>query len=222
MNQYVVGALWALVGVAAGYGVRWGSVRLAGLEGLESGRKWWQVWGPPVLAAVAFAAFGYALAGSFAILVLRSVFVLVLVQVVFFDFEHHLILDRVMFPAMGLALLTAIVGKPWWPGGEAFGRPWLAAIVVGVAMGLVFLLLAVIGGVIFRAEAMGFGDVKLATFMGLLLGWPQTFTAVFYGVVLAAVGAIVFIVMHRSLRGTIAYGPYLAVGALVVLWLLPA
>ena len=222
MSQFVVGALWAVVGAAAGYGVRVGSVRLARLEGLESGARWWQVWGPPVLAAAVFAVFGYAFAGSFGVLAVRSIFVLVLIQVIFFDFEHHLILDRVMYPAMAVALLAAIVGKPWWPGGEAFGRPWVDAIVIGLAMGLVFLVLALLGGLIFKAEAMGFGDVKLATLMGLLLGWPNTFTAVFYGVVLAAVGAIVFIVSHRSLKGTIAYGPYLAAGALLVLWLAPA
>jgi len=222
VNQYLIAALWGVVGAAAGYGVRVGSLRLARLEGLESGSRWWQQSGPPALAAIVFAAFGYEFAGSFGILLIRSVFVLVLIQVIFFDFEHHLILDRVMFPAMGAALLTAIVGKPWWPGGEAFGRPWLDAIVVGVAMGLVFLVLSLVGAAIFKAEALGFGDVKLALFMGLLLGWPFTFTAVFYGVVLAAVGAIVFIATHRSLKGTIAYGPYLAAGALLVLFLLPA
>jgi leader peptidase (prepilin peptidase)/N-methyltransferase len=220
VNPYLIALLWGVVGAAAGYGVRWGTVRLAKLEGLESGSKWWQRWGPPVLTAVVFAVFGYVVA-PFPILLVRSVFVLVLVQVIFFDFEHHLILDRVMFPAMGAALLVAILGKPWWPGGEAFGRPWLDAIVVGVGMGLVFLLLAVVGGAIFRGEALGFGDVKLALFMGLLLGWPYTFTAVFYGVILAAVGAIVFIVRHRSLKGNIAYGPYLAAGALIVLLLAP-
>ena len=222
MNQYLIAVLWAAVGAAAGYGVRLGTLRLARLEGLESGRRWWQQWGPPVLTAIVFGAFGYEFAGSLAVLLVRSVFVLVLVQVIFFDFEHHLILDRVIFPAMGLVLLTAIAGKPWWPGGEALGRPWLDAIVVGLAMGLVFLVIALVGGAIFKAEAMGFGDVKLALFMGLLLGWPYTFTAVFYGVVLAAVGAIVFIVTHRSMKGTIAYGPYLAAGALIVLFLLPA
>ena len=221
MNQYLIALLWAVVGAAAGWGVRWGSLQLARLEELESGHRWWQQWGPPVLGAIVFAAYGYEIT-SLPILIIRSIFVLVRIQVIFFDFEHHLILDRVMFPAMGAALLLAIVGKPWWPGGEAFGRPWLDALVVGVAMGLVFLLLAVVGGAIFKAEALGFGDVKLALFMGLLLGWPYTFTAVFYGVILAAVGAIAYIVSHRSLKGTIAYGPYLAAGALLVLLLLPA
>ena len=46
---------------------------------------------------------------------------LVLVQVIFFDFEHRLILDRVMFPAMALArarepVRAALVGRASRPG----------------------------------------------------------------------------------------------------------
>jgi hypothetical protein len=44
---------------------------------------------------------------------------------------------------------------------------------------------------------------------------------VFYGVFMAGVVSIGVIVWHRSLKGTIAYGPYLAAGALIVLFLLP-
>ena len=227
MNQYLVALLWAVVGAGAGIGVRWGSVKLAIWEGdLEPGHKWWQVYGPPVLSALVFAVYGYEIS-SFPVLVVRSIFVLILVQVIFFDFEYHLILDRVIFPSMAFALVLSILGKPWWPGGTFFGngmlldRPFADAILMGLGTGLLFLLLAFLGAAIFKAEALGFGDVKLALFMGLLLGWPYTFTALFYGVLLASVGAIAFIAVHRSLKGTIAYGPYLAAGSLLVLLQLP-
>jgi prepilin signal peptidase PulO-like enzyme (type II secretory pathway) len=227
VNQYLIAILWAVVGGAAGIGVRWGSVRLALLEGdLEPGYKWWQVYGPPVLSAAVFAVYGYEIS-SFPVLLVRSIFVLVLVQVIFFDFEYHLILDRVIFPSMLLALGLAVLGKPWWPGGTFLDRPLLVdrpfadALLMGLGAGLLFLGLAFAGSAIFRAEALGFGDVKLALFMGLLLGWPYTLTALFYGVLLASVGAIAFIVTHRSLKGTIAYGPYLAAGALLMLLQLP-
>ena len=72
-----------------------------------------------------------------------------------------------------------------------------------------------------KQEALGFGDVKLAIFMGLLLGVPMIFSALFYGVLFAGIGAIAFIVWHRSLKGNIAYGPYLAAGALLGLYFLP-
>jgi prepilin signal peptidase PulO-like enzyme (type II secretory pathway) len=88
---------------------------------------------------------------------------------------------------------------------------------MGLVAGAVFLLLALIGSAIFKAEALGFGDVKLAVFMGLLLGWPYVFSAVFNGAILAVIGVVAFAIRNRSLRGTIAYGPYLAAGALIML-----
>jgi prepilin signal peptidase PulO-like enzyme (type II secretory pathway) len=215
VNQYLVAVLWAVVGAGAGLAVRWGSVKLARLEGLEPGNAWWQVYGPPAISAVVFGIYGYEIT-SFPVLLVRSVFVLVLVQVIFFDFEHHLILDRVMFPAMGLALLVSLT--PVVSASSAvWHQVWWAGISTGIGAGALFLGLALLGSVIFKGEALGFGDVKLAVFMGLLLGWPYTASALFYGVLLAAIGAITFIVVHRSLKGNIAYGPYLAAGALLVL-----
>ena len=200
---------WVVAGAAAGWLVRWGSVRLARLEGLEPGSRRWQVLGPPILTALLFGMFAFHF-GLTPVLFVRSFFVLVLVQVIFFDFEHRLILDRVMFPSMVLALVVSLFRDPWWAG-----------IATGLGAGLLFLGLALAGSAIFKAEALGFGDVKLAVFMGLLLGPLPTVQAVFYGVFMAGVVSIGIIAWQRSLKGTIAYGPYLAAGALIVLWLLP-
>ena len=209
MTAPLLAAGWAVVGAAAGWFVRWGSVRLARLEELQPGNERWQVLGPPVLTAIVFGVFAFHF-GMTPTLLIRSVFILVLVQVIFFDFEHRLILDRVIFPAMALALLVSLFGNPWWAG-----------IATGVGAGLVFLALALAGSAILKAEAMGFGDVKLVVFMGLLLGPLPTAQAVFYGVFLAGVISIGMIVWQRSMKGTLAYGPYLAAGALVVLYLQP-
>ncbi|MDQ2943543.1 MAG: prepilin peptidase [Candidatus Dormibacteraeota bacterium] len=206
---------WTVVGAAAGWFVRWGSVRLARMEGLEPGFKPWQVWGPPIVSAILFGLFGLELA-SLPLLVLRSVFVLVLVQVIFFDLEHRLILDRVMFPSMAGALLLSLTGDPWFSGHDRWH-----GIATGVAAGLLFLLIGLAGSAIFKAEALGFGDVKLALFIGLLLGPLPTVQALFDGVFLAGLAAIATIIWRRSMKGTLAYGPYLAAGALIVLYLLP-
>ncbi len=197
---------WGLVGAAGGWLVRWGSVRLAKFEELEPGNKLWQVWGPPVVSAVVLAAFGFELGFGW-LLILRSVFALVLVQVIFFDFEHRLILDRIIFPAMALAVAASVFNQPWWAG-----------LATGIVAGLLFALLALVGALIFKAEALGFGDVKFAAFMGFLLGPLPTVQALFYGVVLAGLASIGYIIWKRSMKGTIAYGPYLAAGTLIVLF----
>jgi leader peptidase (prepilin peptidase)/N-methyltransferase len=212
VNPVLITIGWGLVGAAGGWLVRWGSVRLARLEELEPGKRAWQVFGPPILSALLFAAFAYEL-GAVPILMVRSVFVLVLVQVIFFDFEHRLILDRVMFPSMALALVLSLTGDPWFS-----GHDWWHGLATGLAAGLLFLLLAIGGAALFKTEAMGFGDVKLAVFMGLLLGPLPTIYAMFYGVFIAGLAAIGVIVWNRSMKGSIAYGPYLAAGALIELF----
>jgi leader peptidase (prepilin peptidase)/N-methyltransferase len=217
-NHMVTAIAWAVLGAVLGWLVRWGSVKLATLEELEPGHKWWQVWGPPIASAMALAAFGFEL-GLGGLLIWRSIFALVLVQVIFFDLEHRLILDRVILPAMGLALAYSVLTHPpseWWYG-----------LATGIAAGVLFAILALAGALIFRAEALGFGDVKFAAFMGLLLGplppspaavTPAIILALFYGVFLAGVISIGVIIWRRSLKGTIAYGPYLALGTLIVLF----
>lgn len=199
---------WALLGAAAGWFARWGSVTLARLEGLEPGHRAWQVYGPPVLAAVFFAVFAFDLGlGHLALLALRSVFVLVLVQVIFFDLEHRLILDRVIFPSMALAAVVSLFTQPWWAG-----------LATGLGAGALFLFLSIAGSTLLRAEVLGFGDVKLAAFMGFLLGWPAIVDACFIGVAVGAVAAVGVGIWKRSMRATFAYGPYLALGALVMLY----
>ena len=208
MTSLLFAAGWAVLGAAAGWLVRWGSVRLAVLEGLVPGKRAWQVYGPPLLAAVFFAAFAFDLGlAHIAALAIRSVFVLVLVQVIFFDLEHRLILDRVIFPAMAVAAIVSLFAQPWWAG-----------LATGLAAGALFLFLSVAGATLLRAEVLGFGDVKLAAFMGFLLGWPAIVDACFIGVLVGAIAAVGVGVWKRSMRATFAYGPYLALGALVMLY----
>jgi leader peptidase (prepilin peptidase)/N-methyltransferase len=208
MNDTLLAIGWAVLGAAAGWFARWGSVKLARLEGLEPGFKPWQVYGPPILAAAFFAAFAFDLGTAHVeLLAIRSLFVLVFVQVIFFDLEHRLILDRIIFPAMAVAALASLLGQPWWAG-----------IATGLAAGAIFLFLSVAGSAMLHAEVLGFGDVKLAAFMGLVLGWPFIVTALFYGVVLGALAAVGVGIWKRSMRATFAYGPYLALGAVVVLY----
>jgi leader peptidase (prepilin peptidase)/N-methyltransferase len=203
-----VAAVWAVVGAGVGFGIRRLSVWLARIEELEPGFERWQVWGPVVASAALFAVFGWRF-GPAPLLLLKSLWVAVLVYVIFFDLEHRLILDRVMYPSMGLAILASIVTPH--PG-------WLNAIVTGVGAGAIFLLLSLGGDLLFRAEVLGIGDVKLAVFLGLVLGFPWTVQALFLGILLAGgLSLLLIAIRKKGLRDTIAYGPYLCAGTLIVL-----
>jgi leader peptidase (prepilin peptidase) / N-methyltransferase len=204
-------AVWLVVGAAVGFGIRRLSVWLCRKEELEYGSERWQVWGPPILAAVLFAVFGYHF-GPVPVLLIKSVWIAVLVQVIFFDAEHRLILDRVMFPAMiaaiALSLFTPNLGI-------------VQSVVTGLAAGLLFLVLALVGAYFFGADALGFGDVKLVAFIGLIVGIHNAaiVSALFLGVFFAGVISLLLVVARRlTMKSGIPYGPFLAAGALVVLY----
>src|SRR5205823_12901939 len=127
-----------VVGALLGVLMRRGSVYLARKEDLQPGFERWQVWGPPVLSALLFAVFGLVI-GPQPLLLIRSLWVAVLVQVIFFDLEHRLILDRVMFPSM----LLAVILSQFTP-----HLNWRISLLTGLAAGALFLLVSLAGAAI--------------------------------------------------------------------------
>jgi leader peptidase (prepilin peptidase) / N-methyltransferase len=204
-------AVWLIVGAAIGFGIRRLNVWRCRKEELEFGSERWQAWGPPILCALLFAAFGYHF-GPVAVLLIKSLWIAVLVQVIFFDAEHHLILDRVMVPA-GVAAIAL-----------SFFTPHLGvaqSVLTGLGAGLLFLVLALVGSYFFGADALGFGDVKLVAYIGLIVGIHQAaiVTALFLGVLFAGVISLLLVVAGRlTMKSGIPYGPFLSAGTLVVLY----
>ena len=201
---------WGVLGAAAGGGIRWVSIRLAKAEELESGQSALVTLGPAVLSATLFVLFAATHRRDLASLLVATVFVLVLVQVIFFDLEHELILDRVVLPVAAFALVVSLFRQPWWAG-----------IAAGLVSGGAFLLLGGVGSLIAHRDALGLGDVKLATLIGLMLGPGYAAEALLIGFLSAGVAAIAVAIWRRSLEGRMALGPYLAVGALIALYPLP-
>ncbi|QDA36467.1 prepilin peptidase [Paracoccus liaowanqingii] len=129
------------------------------------------------------------------------------------DVRHRRIPDMLSLPliAAGLAL--------------AAGQVWLGAPsqvlndrVIGAAVG--YLIFAAIGSAFFRlrgTEGLGLGDAKLLAAAGAWLGW-QMLPAL---VLIAAVGGLAQVgvqaLRSRNPDGTLAFGPWLALG-FSVLW----
>jgi leader peptidase (prepilin peptidase)/N-methyltransferase len=65
---------------------------------------------------------------------------------------------------------------------------------------------------------LALGDLYLVAPMGLLLGWPAIFTALFAAGLLAAATSLALIVAGRvGLRSYIPFGPFLVAGAVIAL-----
>jgi len=96
----------------------------------------------------------------------------------------------------------------------AFPTPGLLSALEGAALACgIFLLLALIGG-----NAMGFGDVKLATLIGLMTGFPSVVQALILGIILGGLAAAILLLARlRRPKQYIPYAPYLAAGAVATL-----
>jgi leader peptidase (prepilin peptidase) / N-methyltransferase len=164
---------------------------------------------PPVLVAVtsiglaAAALIKFDLSGrSF----VAAAFCAVLVVLSGIDLEQRIIPNRIVLPAGVVVLFGDIAAKPH------HAREWTIA-AVGTMLGALALSLVSRGGI-------GMGDVKLAFLLGAGLGWH-----VVGGLILAMLATFIVSIAILARRGlgarkdTIPFGPFLALGAVLALFL---
>ena len=145
-----------------------------------------------------------------------------LIVIFVYDLKHYIIPDKIIFPAIAAAFFyqlisnitaynTAAIAGWQYPISNIFYAIFSAII----AAGFFFLII-----LISKGEWMGFGDVKLAFLIGLILGWPDIFFALFLAFVLgAAVGLILIGLKIKSIKSQIPFGPFLVAATIIMmLW----
>jgi prepilin signal peptidase PulO-like enzyme (type II secretory pathway) len=130
----------------------------------------------------------------------------VLIIIFIYDLKHYLIPDKVLFPAIIISLLYNLIN---W---QNILNVLLAVVIASGFFLTIFL--------ISRGKWMGFGDVKLAILMGLLLGFPSIIVALFLAFFLGAIiGLTLMILDKKGLKSEIPFGPFLITGTfLAFLW----
>lgn len=161
--------------------------------------------------AVAFAVGWWRFGDDTGQLVVAWLYTLWLLVVMVIDFEHRRVLNVMLPPAIVAALLAPLLTLL-----NLANLPTFSSMLLGGLAGfLSFLLIYVVG----RGRMMGAGDVKLAGVIGLMIGYPMVWAALASGIFLGGLVAIFLIVRCRAAtKSYMAYGPYLALGALLVLW----
>lgn len=128
------------------------------------------------------------------------------------DLERGLILNKVIYPGMVIALLLALfLPQPWLTQWVVDG---IANAAMGGGIGFVILFLLAIAS----RGGMGWGDVKLAALIGLATGFPLVFISLIMAAILGGIVAIVLLITKRKKRKeAIPFGPFLALSAMVTL-----
>ena len=130
------------------------------------------------------------------------------------DIDVHRLPDLIVLPSYPIAFVllfvpTVVTGQ--W-------GALLRGVLAGLALYVGYLVLAMVspGG-----GGLGFGDVKLAGVLGLLLGWlgwSPAIVSVFAAFVIGGVSALILLLVGRASRSShVAFGPSMILGAWVAL-----
>ncbi len=137
--------------------------------------------------------------------ILGGLFAAIFLALMTTDLERRLIPNRIVYPAILLAIAVS-----WaWPDrsvGQVFAGGGLAFAI----------MLAVF---IVSLGRFGFGDVKMATLMGFTAGFPAMTVGLFFTAISAGLVAVVLLLTGIVRRGQyIPYGPFIAIGAIISLF----
>jgi leader peptidase (prepilin peptidase)/N-methyltransferase len=150
----------------------------------------------------------------------------VLVIIFLYDLKHYLIPDNVLFPAIIISILYKIFEFLNFYSFNIlklilhfkfqisnFAINYLLA--VAIAFGFFFILWFAS-----RGKWMGFGDVKLAILLGLVLGFPNILVALFLAFFFGAIIGVVLMGFNKkNMKSEIPFGPFLISGTFVaMLW----
>jgi leader peptidase (prepilin peptidase) / N-methyltransferase len=171
------------------------------------GRNWWP--GLATAALAGLAAWSVGGLGRWAALPAYLLFAWLTVGLAWIDLDvHRLPVGLVVPTAWWLVALLAVASV------ATLDRRWLSAVVGALAMGAVYLLLAVLPG-----GGVGGGDVRLAPVIGGLLGWlgaGPVLVGLLAGILVGGLAAVALLALRRvGLRSSIAHGPAMCLGAWV-------
>lgn len=135
-----------------------------------------------------------------------SLYASILLLIAVIDLETRLIPDALIYPAILLALGGSLVDPR---------LTWQSALLGGVLGFVIFYAVAWIT----RGGISG-GDVKLATFIGSVAGFPAVLSALVVGILAGGIVSLLLLATGRATRRTfIPYGPFLCLGGVyALLW----
>jgi len=132
-----------------------------------------------------------------------------LIIIAFIDLNEQIVPDVISLPGIVIGFILS------------FFVPYISFVnsALGVLVGGgIILIIGLAGSVIFKKEAMGGGDVKLAAMVGAFLGWRYIIISLFLGFFLGALAGIFLILSKvKSREDVIPFGPFIVLGSFITL-----
>jgi len=132
-----------------------------------------------------------------------------LIIIAFIDLNQQIIPDVISLPGIVIGFMLSFF-VPY----ISFVNSFLGVVVGGG----IILIIGLAGSLIFKKEAMGGGDVKLAAMIGAFLGWRYILLSLLLGFFLGALtGIILMITKIKKREDTVPFGPFIILGSFITL-----
>jgi len=138
-----------------------------------------------------------------------------LIIISFIDLKERIIPDVLSLPFIPIGFILSFFLKRLSPVDSLLG-------ILAGGGSLLIIAIAVAGTYLFKKEAMGGGDIKLAAMIGAFLGWKLTLLSLFLGFFLGSVIGVIVLVTTKSKSDIIPFGPFIALGAMLSIFWGPA
>lgn len=135
-------------------------------------------------------------------LIRAIIFSAFLLVITFIDYDHQLILDKVLLWLSGTGVIINL-----WTNSMDIWNMFIASLLGG---GLLLLIAVASRG------GMGEGDIKFAAALGLWLGWKALLLALFLSFIIGGTGGLLLLVLKiKKRKDFIPFGPFIALGSLI-------
>ena len=132
-----------------------------------------------------------------------------LIIIAFIDLNEQIVPDAISLPGIVIGFILSFF---------VYYISFVDSVLGIFVGGGIILIIGLTGLVIFKKEAMGGGDVKLAAMIGAFLGWRYIVISLFLGFFLGALTGICLIIAKiKSREDVVPFGPFIVLGSFITL-----
>lgn len=136
-----------------------------------------------------------------------------LISVFVIDYKHQIIPNRLNLTILEIGIIfTFLYGLS----NVAIAINMVLGMLVG---GGVFLIITLIGGLLYGKETMGFGDVKLVAALGLFFGLSNIIVITLISFLIGAILSIVLLIIRiKKTNEYMPFGPFIAIASFISMY----
>jgi leader peptidase (prepilin peptidase) / N-methyltransferase len=158
----------------------------------------------------------------------NSVFLSIVIVLIFTDFHHKILPNVLTLPGILLGILLSSFQRPDCYSdilsvrvatlpvfkNPSAALPWVGSIFGAIIGGGILLLVGIGYEKLRKRQGLGMGDVKMMAMVGAFLGWRLALLTIFAGSLLGTlVGISLMLFRNMSLQTKLAFGVFLGIGA---------